>query len=262
MEYCDRAFSFFEWTTDRGLRLRGAVHGSERPDSPCIIFSHGLTGNRMGPGYLFVKISRALAAEGFSSVRFDFCGSGESEGFFGDMNTDTMTDDLLTVVKEVRKRAPAPERLILLGHSFGGMIAARCAAPAGAQGIILLSPVADLRELVQRKKELLGNGPNLRGFYELGPHEISASFLGGMHGTDPVYEFTRSYKGKMLLIHGDRDPSVPVDESYRYVSAAQSASIDAEFCLINGADHNYSRPADVETVIEKILIWTKEHFCD
>ena len=255
----DNHFSTFEWLTDRNLRVRGSLHRVERVHAPCVIFCHGFTGHRLGPGYLFVKISRALADEGFSSVRFDFCGAGESEGQFNEMHTDTMMDDLKVVEKETM-RLLAPSRLILLGHSFGGMIAARCAASTGADGLILLSPVGDPEGLIRQRKALLEAGPNHAGFYENGPHEMSLTFLDRMLGFDPVQELSSSYTGKLLLIHGDRDPSISVDESYRYVAMAGAASISADYHLLPGADHNYSRVTDVTTVVETCLSWIKEHF--
>jgi pimeloyl-ACP methyl ester carboxylesterase len=255
----DEHFSTFEWPTARGLRLRGSLDGVERAHAPCVIFCHGFTGHRLGPGYLFVKISRAFAGEGFSSVRFDFSGAGESEGRFSEMHTDTMMDDLTVVVRETR-RMLAPSRLILVGHSFGGMIVARCAASLGADGLILLSPVGDPEGLIRQRTALLEAGPNRKGFYENGPHEMSLTFLNRMLGFDPVQELVSSFTGKLLLIHGDRDPSISVDESYRYIAAARAASIPADYHLLPGADHNYSRVTDVATVIETSLSWIKEHF--
>ncbi|MBN1307747.1 MAG: alpha/beta fold hydrolase [Chitinispirillaceae bacterium] len=257
----DDYFSTFECLTDNGLRLRGSLHSVARPDAPCVIFCHGFTGHRFGPGYLFVKLSRALADAGIASVRFDFCGAGESEGLFSEMHTDTMMRDLRAVAAEVRRRF-TPVRLILFGHSFGGMIAARCAADTGAEGLILLSPVGDPQGLVRQHKALLEAGTNRRGFYENGPHEMSLLFLDRLLGFDPVGELVASFSGNMLLIHGDRDPSISIDESYRYVAAAKEASIAADYRLLPGADHNYSRVPDVVAVIETTVTWIREHVHD
>ncbi|MBN1575719.1 MAG: alpha/beta fold hydrolase [Chitinispirillaceae bacterium] len=255
----DDCFSTFECLIDNGLRLRGSLHSAGLPHAPCVIFCHGFTGHRFGPGYLFVKLSRTLADAGIASVRFDFCGAGESEGLFSEMHTETMMRDLRAVAADVRKRL-APARLILFGHSFGGMIAARCAKSTEADGLILLSPVGDPRGLIRQRKALLDAGTNRRGFYENGPHEMSLMFLDRLLGFDPVQELVSSFSGKMLLIHGDRDPSVSVDESYRYAAMAKEASIAAEYHLLTGADHNYSRVSDVTAVIDTTVAWIKEHY--
>ena len=140
----------FECTSPKGLALRGVYHGTRHEGAPCVIFCHGFTGHRLGPGYLFVKCARALADGGISSVRFDFSGSGESEGVFNEMNTSTMMEDLSAVTELVRERF-IPRRVFLCGHSFGGMIAARCAASLNANGLILLAPVGDPGGIVRRR---------------------------------------------------------------------------------------------------------------
>jgi len=71
----------------RGLTLRGMLHV---PDGavgkvPVVAIYHGFTGNKMEPHFIFVKLSRALEKKGIASVRFDFAGSGESDGDFIDM---------------------------------------------------------------------------------------------------------------------------------------------------------------------------------
>ena len=69
------------------LTLRGMLHIPEgitgKIHMVCIF--HGFTGNKMEPHFIFVKLSRMLAAKGIASVRFDFGGSGESDGDFVDM---------------------------------------------------------------------------------------------------------------------------------------------------------------------------------
>ena len=257
----DLHFSPLECTNHAGLAIRGAYHGVERKNTPCVVLCHGFTGDRLGPGYLFVKCSRALADARIASVRFDFCGSGESEGVFNEMNTDTMMRDLCAVVETVRKRF-APTHLVLFGHSFGGMIAARRAATLGAEGLILLSPVADPLGIARRRKDLLEAGPNATGFYENGPHEMSLTFLDRLHGFDPAVEFADTYTGRLLLLQGDNDLSISVDESYRYIAFAEEASIPCDYHVLAGADHNYSRVADVRTVISTTVSWVKEHFSD
>jgi uncharacterized protein len=259
MDCRDTHFQPFECISSTGLTIRGSYHGSAASHAPVVIICHGFTGQRFGPGYIFVKISRALADAGVASLRFDFTGAGESEGSFSNMNTATMLADCATVASEVYRRF-SPDKLILCGHSFGGMIAARSAGNAHACGLILLSPVGDPSGLIHRRKMLLDAGPNDAGFYENGPHEMSISFLDSLRGFDPVADFEASYSGKLLLIQGDRDLSITVDESYRYITAAQKKSVPTAYHLLQGSDHNYSRVSDVTMVTTTVVSWIKEHF--
>lgn len=257
----DPIFLPFSCESQRGLTLRGSYHGVQKSGSPLVIICHGFTGQRCGPGYLFVKISRALAEAGFPSLRFDFTGSGESEGVFSEMNTATMMADLVTVANVARKTFSV-DKLLLCGHSFGGMVAARCAGALDAAGCILLAPVGDPMGLVKRRKALLEAGPNPSGYYENGPHEMHASFLESLSGFNPSSEFQHNFKGHLLLIQGDADFSIAVDESYSYVTAAHNALLDTDYLLVKGSDHNFSRVSDVNAVLSRVTSWTKEHFSE
>ena len=143
-------FRFVEWKrgewTLRGAMLSAQGNGRSRP---WCVFSHGFTGHHLGPGYLFVRMSRELAAAGISSLRFDYGGCGNSDGMFREMTVATMQADLRSAVDLVRKECN-PTAMIVIGHSMGGMIAALEAEIM--QGIVLLSPIAEPQGLMQRRK--------------------------------------------------------------------------------------------------------------
>ncbi|PKP55158.1 hypothetical protein CVT91_16415, partial [Candidatus Atribacteria bacterium HGW-Atribacteria-1] len=62
-------------------KLRGMVHfPSGRGPFPAVALFHGFGGQRMEPHFIFVKLSRLLAKNKIITARFDFRGSGESEG--------------------------------------------------------------------------------------------------------------------------------------------------------------------------------------
>jgi len=205
-----------------------------------------------------VRISRALAAEGISSCRFDFSGSGESEGHFAGMTIATMQSDCLSAVRYIRRHY-APSHVILLGHSLGGLITSLCCNEAAADGLILISPVADPMGLVMRRQRLIEAGPNKDGYYENGPHEMSLSFLDSLEKIDPLQSLT-GYRGPLLLFQGDGDQSISVKESGRYIHWARRMGIDAEYHILRGADHNYSTVSHVKTLCNSIERWAKEHY--
>jgi uncharacterized protein len=259
IEERDISFKPFECIGERGLKIHGVFHDVATLSPACVLFCHGFAGSHLGPAYLFVKISRALAVAGYSSLRFDFRGAGESEGLFRNMDTASMMEDLFSVTESLRQ-LHAPSRLVLLGHSFGGMVAARCAGQCDADGLILLSPVGDPEGIAKRREALVAAGPNADGNYENGPHEMSLSFLKHLKGYDPVEELCTSFKGPMLLMQGDADPSISTAESYRYVEQGRKASLDVEYHLLEHTDHNYYKVSDVNNVISTTVSWVKEHF--
>jgi uncharacterized protein len=253
-------FSFFEWKQDQGKIIRGSLHViNDGKNSPWFVICHGMTGQRMGPGYLFVKLSRYLSAHGFSSNRFDFCGSGESDGFFQEMSIFSMQTDLITIVKNIREMYN-PKSLIVCGHSFGGLIASLTAKQIQPDGLVLISPVGDPLRLIQKRDDLNQATLNKNGYIENGPHEMNPEALKAFRTCDPVNSLAQSFKGKLLVTQGDSDSSISVEESRIYSDVAQKAGIENEFRILKGSDHNYSRVSDVNMLCQIITSWAKERF--
>ena len=83
-----------------------------------VIMSHGYTGSKHESGRLFVTTARTLAAGGITTLRFDFMGSGDSEGEFYEMSPNTEIRDLLNMIAWARGKKY--RHIGLIGLSFGG----------------------------------------------------------------------------------------------------------------------------------------------
>jgi len=80
------------------------------------LFAHCFTCNK---NLLAVKnISKALTANGFGVLRFDFTGLGESDGDFADTNFSGNVEDLVAAADYLQENYNAPT--LLIGHSLGG----------------------------------------------------------------------------------------------------------------------------------------------
>jgi uncharacterized protein len=251
-------FTSVEWK-NAGNTVRGSALVTKKAGAPWFVFSHGFTGHRLGPGYLFVRLSRALADAGFSSLRFDFSGSGESDGRFQDMTIDTMKYDLCSAVRFIRKNH-RPSSLILIGHSLGGMIASLCCTEAKPDGMVLLSPVGDPQGMIRRRMAIMEAGPNADGYYENGPHEMALAFLDGLKSANPTTALATYFKGKLLLLQGDKDSSISVHESAIYVHAAEKAGIETVYRVLRNADHNYATVSHFKAICSTVTDWAKERF--
>lgn len=71
------------------------------------------------------RISKALAAKGIATLRFDFAGLGGSEGDFAKTGFSTNMQDLFAAVDYLSQHHEAPK--LLIGHSLGGTTALACA---------------------------------------------------------------------------------------------------------------------------------------
>jgi alpha-beta hydrolase superfamily lysophospholipase len=161
------------------LRLRTwEAHGTARGQ---VLVVHGLGEH----GGRHAGLAAALQAHGWRVLAHDHRGHGESAGPRGVIaRDDSLLDDLSLVIDLARRALDGP--LVLLGHSLGGLVAARfvaeALAPAPAawsrrvEALVLSSPAIDAgltsvqRMLVAVASRLapalaLGNG--------LDPHAIS-----------------------------------------------------------------------------------------
>ena len=88
-----------------------------------VLIVHGL-GEHIGR---YEHVAAQLLRCGRNVVGYDQRGHGESAGARGRLNnSDDLLRDLAVVIDAVRTRLPGP--LVLLGHSMGGLIAARMVA--------------------------------------------------------------------------------------------------------------------------------------
>lgn len=120
-----------DWSVEPGIPLRGTV-----------IVVHGL-GEHAGR---YDYVARHLNAWGFAVRGYDQFGHGESGGVRGGLPSDThLLDDLADMVDNTRARMRKDTPLILLGHSMGGVVAARFVSLAirPVDALILSSPAFD-----------------------------------------------------------------------------------------------------------------------
>jgi alpha-beta hydrolase superfamily lysophospholipase len=117
-----------DWPLEPGTSLRGVV-----------LLVHGL-GEHAGR-YDFV--ARQLNDWGFAVRGYDQYGHGDSGGPRGGLPTDSrLLDDLADIVDSTRARMDKNTPLILLGHSLGGLVAARFVALdiRPVEALVLSSP--------------------------------------------------------------------------------------------------------------------------
>ncbi len=120
-----------DWPMAPGQALRGVV-----------LLVHGL-GEHVGR---YDHLAWELNNWGFAVRGYDQYGHGESGGPRGGLPTDTrLLDDLADIVDSTRARMAPQTPLILLGHSMGGLVAARFVALGvrPVQALVLSSPALD-----------------------------------------------------------------------------------------------------------------------
>lgn len=203
-------YKFIELTNIDGLRLRGTYNYSkvyEGEKLPTIIIFHGFTGNRYGNAFLYKELSRHLVDKGYGVYRFDFIGSGDSDGDFKDMTLTSEINDAMTIYNLIKnQRMVDKDNIFILGHSMGGFVATEVAKKINPRGLILLCPAIDMLELCEEYyKEL-----NLKDIKSVNVEglELNVGFLEDLRKYNG-YESAAEYNGPVLMFRGKDDILVP-----------------------------------------------------
>jgi uncharacterized protein len=245
-----------EFSNRAGRRLRGMLHHPDPRETdppPGVVFFHGFTGDRMESHWLFVKCSRALERTGIASLRFDFFGSGESEGEFHDASVETEIADAEDAVDWMRREDGIDSsRTGLLGLSLGGAVAALIAERVQARVLVLWAAVArlaHLRHLADRYSRPLADSNETR---EYAGHRVSHRFLEAVDRYDPLTAIA-CFSGPTLIIHPERDEYLPLSHPEDYYRASGASVKDK--IIIPDADHTFTSVAWERRVIESSVKW-------
>ena len=85
-------------------------------------------------------LAKKLSAEGFSTLRFDYFGAGDSYGNEVDLTIDTARYDLEQMIAEV-KDAMGVNRICLIGVRFGTLICSSVSQVPGICAVALWNPI-------------------------------------------------------------------------------------------------------------------------
>ncbi|TCP52778.1 hypothetical protein EV586_10721 [Tumebacillus sp. BK434] len=237
-----------------GQILRGMEHVPEPNEGgrlPAVILYHGFTGDKLEPHRMFLKICRALEAMGIACFRFDFLGSGESDGNFEAMTVSGEIAEAGAILDMVKQDPRIdPERVTLLGMSMGGLVASVLAGERAqdVHKLVLLCPAGEMYLLVKDLIDSVLAVPDLQ-VYDYNGDLIGRAFAEDLK-TLQVLERAKGYKGDVMLIHGTKDPTVPYQVSLAY--QAQSYEGRAQVHLIEDADHTFNKTSWEREVIGKI----------
>jgi len=245
-----------------GQRCHGMLHlPLSGGPHPAVLMLHGFTGQRMEPHRLFVLFSRLLAEHGIASLRFDFRGSGESEGTFDEMTVTRELEDVSVAHASLKSRPEVdPARVGLLGLSMGGMVAALSVKSSGFKSLALWAPAHPSVWLSQfpkvplnaqtvmaafagaKRAGLLPPGIDVledQNLIDQGGNPVSPEFFADLSRHAP-FEAVARYKGPALVVHGTSDPTVPFQIGKTYAERLGSRG-PVQFHPIEGGLHTFER---------------------
>lgn len=236
----------------RNLTLRGTLHTPDKASGkvPVVCIFHGFTGTKVEPHFIFVKLSRRLEKAGIASVRFDFGGSGESDGDFKDMTLLTELEDAKAILDYAKSLPFADaERIGVVGLSMGGSVASMLAGDRkdDVAALCLWAPAGNMGERILqdwRAEEI--QAYRSKGWCDMRGLTLGLGFLETAIELD-VLKRSAPYDKRVLLLHGDRDQAVPHEISERYLEIYGSR---ADLHTVSGANHTFDKKEWEEEVLD------------
>ncbi|MFZ2199992.1 MAG: alpha/beta fold hydrolase [Microgenomates group bacterium] len=214
----------------------------------------------------FKLLADRLAEKGVSSFRFDYAGFGISDGDFSKTTVSSMVADYLNVRKMIERLGSNPSMVV--AHSLSGcVIASVLQTNILLKQIVLLATALNQKDLmrywfVTSNMKLIN--PNLQITWENYKKYLDeAEFANDcqkevrmtkVNSISKLYyqenmnkDYVSGYKNsldKVLLIHGDRDTSVPLN------------SLDTTFSnqiIVKGGDHDLERVDMAKQWVDKCV---------
>lgn len=253
-------------------------------NSPLVIITNGHNGFY---GYgMFPYIQEQLQARNISSFSYNFSHGGieGSSDYFTRIDLYEKncmrleTQDLYEIVKHLPQssiKVPAKNRLILLSHSLGSVptiFAAKKMLEEGLQidGIVLIAPTMTLdfwskNEMEEWEKNGVLLLKNKRTNQELPQGREYLEETKQANGIWSVKEALKKVKTRFLIIHGDKDEAIPIQEAITINSWNKENGNPSELKIIENAGHTYNSKhpfqgpsKELNFMIEEVSSWIKK----
>lgn len=179
-------------------------------------------------------VAAAFAKHGVSTLLFDYRGYGDNAG---DPSEDGLTRDARAAQAYLRSRTDVDtSRNVYFGESLGAAVALRLATETRPYALVLRSPFTSLSDAGQVHYPFLPVRLLLRDRY-------------------PSLERVAGVSAPILVIAGERDQIIPVEQSKRLYTAITAPK---RLVVIPGADHNDERMFVGAELIQAVLSFITE----
>ena len=218
------------------------------PDAPLIVMPHG--GPEVRDYYSYNATIQFLASRGYQVLQVNFRGSSGygrdfAEAGYGQWG-GLMQDDLTDAVKFIHRQGFArADNTCIVGASYGGYAALMGAikTPELYQCVVSVAGVSDLQATMRDDQQNFG--------YDSPVYEYLLESIGDprkdrdkLKMTSPVNQADK-ITVPVLLVHGDRDRVVSVDQSQRMFQKLKSEKVNVELITYQYAGHS-SWPLETE----------------
>ncbi|MDB5137441.1 MAG: hydrolase [Mucilaginibacter sp.] len=231
--------------------LMDLTYDDNNPKAPLVIFAHGFKGFKDWGTHNMV--AKYFVERGFRYLKFNFSHNGTTTDKpidFADLiafseNTFSIElDDLNAVIDFACNGSaiPVAKDVNLIGHSMGGGISIiKTAEDKRVNKLVTMASISDFRNLWPQEAEAQWKIQGIRYFENARTGQQLPLKSGLLNDLDThparlnIIEKAAGIQQPWLIIHGEADPTVPVDHA-RELKAAQP---NAGLVIIANANHTF-----------------------
>ena len=236
----------------QGEKLAGTIHRPDTPKQIGLVLGHCFTCSRHTG--ILRQIAKDASERGFTVLRFDFSGNGQSEGEFSASNYTKQISEMQSAVDYLHEKGV--ERIGLAGHSMGALISVLTASRNNAIRAVCaiagrLSGMNAAHFLNNHQKETLRTTGKVH-FESRGRRLLMTDTFFSDAAQFNLPGILKNLQSRLLVVHGDTDEIIPVEEAYR---ARDLKGSGIDLVVIPEADHMFSKAADRENVSRIAVDW-------
>ena len=212
---------------------------------PIAIISHGFNGTG-SYGRVYFENLNSL---GYQVYTFDFpCGSVNSRSDNNTMNMSVIDEknDLKAIVRYFQQQPDVdPDNIVLIGESQGGFVSAMASAemPKEIKATILVFPALCIPANWEERYPTIEEIPDTTNLWGV---NMGRRFFLELRDIN-IFKMIKKYKNPVLIVQGDKDAVVLMEDSKRAVNTYKNARLH----VIPGAGHGF-KPEEQKISQEEI----------
>jgi putative redox protein len=245
----DESFTF---KNSSGDAIASLMSEPQKPNGKGIVLLHCFTCTKHHR--IMRSLSDALDARGFTVLRFDFSGNGESGGRLEDATYTKMIGEVREAVGILRKKGM--KKVGVGGHSMGAMLSALSAHEDGRIGAVAFiagsSQAARVREVFPKEALAKAEKDGIAEAFVYGRNiRLRREFLVDVERYN-IGHSVATLKRPLLVVHGSEDEIIPPYHARQIFNwASEPKSLE----MLHGADHLFKKEEHLELLKKKVSDW-------